>query len=59
MLGAFTESAQAERDRINVNETWEVTYWCEELNCTEWQLRDAVRQVGSRADRVRSSLGKQ
>jgi hypothetical protein len=32
--------------RVNVNESWEVRYWCGKFNCTEDELRAAVRAEG-------------
>lgn len=47
-----------DRARINVNEPWEVRWWCQHFGCTEQQLRAAVQAVGVSADRVRQHLGK-
>lgn len=44
--------------KINVNQEWEVTYWCNELKCTEKQLKDAVDSVGVKVDDVREYLSK-
>jgi hypothetical protein len=46
----------ADRSRVNVNETWEVRYWCKEFDCTENQLRAAVEEVGVSADAVRKKI---
>jgi hypothetical protein len=48
----------ADRSRVNVNESWEVRYWCKEFNCTETQLRAAVKAVGVSAAAVRTHLRK-
>lgn len=45
-----------DRARINVNESWEVRWWTQELNCTETQLRAAVRAVGVMVVNVREYL---
>jgi hypothetical protein len=47
-----------DRARINVNEPWEVTYWCKRLAVTPAQLRQAVRKAGPMAKDVRRELGK-
>jgi hypothetical protein len=47
-----------DRARVNVNEDWEVRWWCKEFGCTEAQLRAAVRAVGVMAADVRRHLGK-
>jgi hypothetical protein len=44
--------------RINVNEEWELKYWCRELGVTPEELRAAVSQVGVMASAVRKHLGK-
>jgi hypothetical protein len=43
--------------RINVHETWEVTYWCNALGVTKPQLEAAVKKVGTSAAAVRKHLG--
>ena len=47
-----------DRSRINVNESWEVSYWCRQFNCTEQQLRNAVITVGVSASAVARHLGR-
>jgi hypothetical protein len=42
---------------ISLKEDYEVKYWCNALNCTEKQLRDAVAAVGHSAAKVRDYLG--
>lgn len=46
----------ADRARVNVNESWEVRWWCNEFGCTEADLRAAVRAVGVMATAVRAWL---
>ena len=41
---------------INLNQDHELRYWCNELNCTEKELRDAVTLVGNSARAVRTYL---
>ena len=48
----------ADRARVNVNEDYEVRYWCGKFGCTEAQLRAAVRAVGVMADDVERELKK-
>lgn len=48
----------ADPKRVNVNESWEVKWWCNHFKCTDAQLRDAVRVVGEMADDVRRQLGR-
>jgi hypothetical protein len=53
MSDDLSNRGPADRSRVNVNETWEVRYWCKAFGCTEQQLRDAVKAVGVMADDVR------
>ncbi len=47
-----------DRARVNVNEAWEMTYWCKEFGCTESQLKVAVKAVGVMVVDVRRHLSK-
>ena len=42
--------------KINVNQPWEVDYWCKVLGCTPEQLRKAVKAVGTSVDAVKRYL---
>ncbi|NQZ19254.1 MAG: DUF3606 domain-containing protein [Bdellovibrionales bacterium] len=44
--------------RINVNQSWEVSYWTKVLGVTEEQLKAAVKAVGTSVVLVRAYLGK-
>lgn len=46
----------ADRSRVNVNEAWEVTWWCKDFACTETELRQAVREVGVSVEKVRARI---
>jgi hypothetical protein len=46
----------ADRDRINMNEDWEVRYWTGKFGVTREQLADAVRAVGSMSADVERHL---
>ncbi|MDQ6618507.1 MAG: DUF3606 domain-containing protein [Pseudomonadota bacterium] len=48
----------ADRDRVNVNEDYELRYWTEKFKCTEAQLRAAVKAVGVMAKDVEVFLQK-
>ena len=48
----------ADRDRVNINETYEVRHWTEKFGCTEQQLRAAVKAVGVMAKDVEAFLKK-
>lgn len=48
----------ADRNRISLDEDYEVRYWSEALGVTKEQLSAAVKTVGNSADRVREHLKK-
>jgi hypothetical protein len=43
-------------NKININETWEVTYWTKTLGVTEQKLREAVKAVGPMVTAVKKWL---
>ena len=47
-----------DRDRINVNEDYELRDWSKKFGVSPEELKQAVQQVGDRADAVRQHLGK-
>lgn len=47
-----------DRDRINLGQEHEVSYWKRVLGVTEEKLREAVKAVGDRVEAVRKHLGK-
>lgn len=47
-----------DRDRINVNEDYELRYWTTTLGVSAEELRAAVAAVGPAAVAVRKHLGK-
>ncbi|MFL4512112.1 DUF3606 domain-containing protein [Stenotrophomonas maltophilia] len=47
-----------DRDRINVNEDYELQYWTKALGVSAEQLRAAVKAVGPTAAAVRKHLNK-
>ena len=42
--------------RVNVNEWWEVKFWCSRFDCTEEELRGCVEKVGVMAADVRECI---
>ena len=42
--------------RIDVNDPQEVRNWCKSLSCSEQELKEAVRAVGTSAEKVREYL---
>jgi hypothetical protein len=45
-----------DRMRIDIDQEHEVRYWTRELGVNENHLREAIREVGPMADRVRQHL---
>ncbi len=43
-------------ERVNPHEPHEIKYWTKKFNCTDMQLKHAVRAVGTSADAVRHFL---
>lgn len=39
--------------RINLNQPYEVNWWCDKFNCSKAELRTAVKAVGDSASAVR------
>ena len=46
----------ADAARVNVNEPYEVKYWCEKFRCTPDQLKEVVQKVGVAAKNVEQEL---
>ncbi|MFN2645144.1 MAG: DUF3606 domain-containing protein [Burkholderiales bacterium] len=53
-----SKPGRPDRDRINVNEEWEVRDWSQKFGVSPDELKRAVQQVGDRAEAVRQHLGK-
>jgi hypothetical protein len=53
-----TQRAPRDAERVNVNEDYEVRYWCKKWGVSEQQLRDAVKRVGVMSKDVAKALGK-
>jgi hypothetical protein len=53
-----SKSHGQDRQRINVNQEYELRDWARSLNTTPERLKEAVQAVGDRADKVREYLGK-
>lgn len=52
------EMTGSDRQRISLEEDYEVRDWTKSLGCTEQELREAVKAVGNSAEAVRKHLGK-
>lgn len=53
-----SKTGSPDRDRINLNEDYEVQYWTKALQITPEKLRSVVETVGNSADAVREHLGR-
>ncbi len=51
-----TNRGARDRARININQDYERRDWAKSLGVTEDELREAVHNVGDRADKVRNYL---
>ena len=51
-------SIPSDPNRINLQSTMEVNYWCQALNCTETRLRNAVLAVGPGVTAVKAYLSR-
>jgi len=58
MADDLSKSGSPDRDRINMNEEYEVRNWAKKFGVSEEQLRQAVSAVGDRVDKVRQHLGR-
>lgn len=46
-----------DRSRVNIEESYEVRYWTEELGVSEERLRQLVKDHGVSVEAIRSALG--
>ncbi len=45
-------------ETINVKESWDVNFWCDEFNVKAEELKEIVRQVGPSVHEVRLHIAK-
>jgi hypothetical protein len=53
-----TKTGKIDRDRINVNEDYELRYWAEKFGVTPERLRAAVKTSGPMVKDIAALLGK-
>jgi Protein of unknown function (DUF3606) len=53
-----SKTGKADRDRINVNESYELRDWSQKFGCTHDELKKAVQKVGPMAKDVEQYLKK-
>ena len=58
MADDTTKVGPADASKVNLNEDYEMRYWCKKFGCTREQLRDAVEKVGTAATAVEAELNK-
>ena len=51
-----TRAHGQDRERINVNQDYELRDWAKSLNTTPERIKEAVQAVGDRAEKVREYL---
>ena len=60
MADDLSDRGPRDRNRVDVNEDWEVRYWTKKFGCTATELRDTVKAAGTTtADKVEAYLKKQ
>jgi hypothetical protein len=58
MADDMTKRGSPDRDRINVNEDYELRDWSSKFGVSPDDVKKAVQAVGDRADAVRQHLDK-
>lgn len=48
----------ADRARVNVHESWELSYWSKKFGVSAEQLKESVKRVGPMVVDVQRDLGK-
>jgi hypothetical protein len=56
MADSKTNRNGPDRDRINVNQDYELRDWAKKFDATPEQIKEAVQAVGDRADKVEMHL---
>ena len=51
-----TKASGQDRQRINVNQDYELRDWAKSMNTTPERIKEAVQAVGDRAENVREYL---
>lgn len=58
MADDLTKRGPADAGRVNVNETWELSYWSTKFGVSPETLKAAVKKVGVMVVDVRRELGR-
>jgi hypothetical protein len=51
-----SQTGGQDRERINVNQDYELRDWAKSMNTTPERIKEAVQAVGDRAEKVREYL---
>jgi hypothetical protein len=58
MSDNLNDRGPQDASKVNVNEDWEVAYWTRKFGVTADQLKQAVKQVGTSADKLGQHFNK-
>ncbi len=58
MSDDLTQRGPQDRNRINLNQPYEVRYWTSTLGVSEQKLRSLIQQHGNSVAKIREALGK-
>jgi hypothetical protein len=53
-----SKTGKPDRDRVNVNEPYELNDWAKKFGVTPKELKDAEKKVGPMAKDIKKALGK-
>lgn len=58
MTKTFKYPNKRDEKKIDIKESWDINFWCEELNLRSEELKEIVRMVGPAVHDVRLHLAK-
>lgn len=58
MSSSKPDNVREEKKTINIKESWDINYWCEEFNLRAEELKEIVKEVGPSVHEVRLHLAK-
>ena len=56
MADNLRERGQQDRSRIHLEQEHEIRYWTKKFGCSEEELREVVKKVGSSVDAVQRAV---
>lgn len=57
-MNQISSDFSADKKSIDLKKSWDVNFWCEELNLRAEELQEIVKSVGNNAQDVRLHLAK-